>query len=239
MAISTPHHQFIPDDVSLLDDTVVRFRHLSGHRQLTDIYLLALAVAHDAQLVTLDTHIPLNAVHGPSKTTWLQSNTPIPAPRPQQAPRTGHLSTDPRVCGHLELSGAGETAAQSFLANRCLIPMWGGGHMDPAVFGYIRVSQAGGESGLATQRRIFTDVASGRNMRRPAWKQPPGKAPTRRRRSDPPDRTARSFHLVELFHFSHLQQCVSRTSAESLRMMPPLSGGSVPSCYFRPFLTCY
>ena len=53
--------------------------------------------------------------------------------------------------------------------------------MDPAVFGYIRVSQAEGESGLATQRRIlndhglrddriFTDVASGRNMRRPSWR---------------------------------------------------------------------
>ena len=56
---------------------------------------------------------------------------------------------------------------------------------------------------------------------------------------NPPDRTARSFHLVDLFHLSHLQQCVSHTSAESLRMMPPLSGGSVPSCYFRPFLTCY
>ena len=52
--------------------------------------------------------------------------------------------------------------------------------MDPAVSGYIRVSQAEGASGLATQRRIltehglrddriFTDVASGRNMRRPAW----------------------------------------------------------------------
>ena len=52
--------------------------------------------------------------------------------------------------------------------------------MDPAVFGYIRVSQAEGESGLATQRRIlsdhglrddriFTDVASGKNMRRPSW----------------------------------------------------------------------
>ena len=52
--------------------------------------------------------------------------------------------------------------------------------MNPAVFGYIRVSQAEGASGLATQRRIltdhglrddriFTDVASGRNMRRPAW----------------------------------------------------------------------
>ena len=54
--------------------------------------------------------------------------------------------------------------------------------MDPAVFGYIRVSQAEGASGLDTQRRIltdhglrddriFTDVASGRNMRRPAWQQ--------------------------------------------------------------------
>ena len=54
--------------------------------------------------------------------------------------------------------------------------------MDPGVFGYIRVSQAEGASGLATQSRIltdhglrddriFTDVASGRTMRRPAWKQ--------------------------------------------------------------------
>ena len=43
--------------------------------------------------------------------------------------------------------------------------------MDPAVFGYIRVSQAEGASGLATQSRILTDVASGRNMRQPAWKQ--------------------------------------------------------------------
>ena len=52
--------------------------------------------------------------------------------------------------------------------------------MDPAVFGYIRVSQAEGASGLATQSRILTDqglrddrifidVASGRNMRRPEW----------------------------------------------------------------------
>ena len=45
--------------------------------------------------------------------------------------------------------------------------------MDPAVFGYIRVSQAEGASGLDTQRRIFTDFASGRNMRRPAGR-PPG-----------------------------------------------------------------
>ena len=58
--------------------------------------------------------------------------------------------------------------------------------MDPAVFGYIRVSQAEGASGLDTQCRILTghglrgdriysDVASGRNMRRPGWQQLRGK----------------------------------------------------------------
>ncbi len=58
----------------------------------------------------------------------------------------------------------------------------GGVPIDAAVFGYIRVSQAEGESGLATQRRIlndqglrddriFTDIASGRNMRRPSWQE--------------------------------------------------------------------
>ena len=57
----------------------------------------------------------------------------------------------------------------------------GGAPIGPAVFGYIRVSQAEGASGLATQRRIlndhglrddriFTDVASGKNMRRPSWR---------------------------------------------------------------------
>ena len=52
-----------------------------------------------------------------------------------------------------------------------LLPLLGGAPIDPAVFGYIRVSQVEGESGLATQRRIFTDVASGKNMRRPSWKE--------------------------------------------------------------------
>ena len=51
-----------------------------------------------------------------------------------------------------------------------LLPCTGGAPIDPTVFGYIRVSQAEGESGLATQRRIFTDVASGKNMHRPSWK---------------------------------------------------------------------
>ena len=38
-----------------------------GHRQLTDIYLLALAVAHDSRLVTLDKSVPLAAVRGASQ----------------------------------------------------------------------------------------------------------------------------------------------------------------------------
>lgn len=63
-AVSTPYHRFIPDDVSLLDDALIDRRHLLGHRQLTDVYLLALANAHDARLVTLDKSVPLSAVRG-------------------------------------------------------------------------------------------------------------------------------------------------------------------------------
>lgn len=63
-ATSTPYHHFIADDISILDDTLVDTQQLSVPRQLTDVYLLALSVTHDARLVTLDTHIPLNAVCG-------------------------------------------------------------------------------------------------------------------------------------------------------------------------------
>ena len=63
-ATSSQNHQFIADDISLLDDALVRFRDLAGPRQLTDVYLLALVVKHDARLVTLDGRIPLIAVRG-------------------------------------------------------------------------------------------------------------------------------------------------------------------------------
>ena len=65
-AVATPWHQFLPDDVSLLDDGVVDRRQLLGPRQLTDVYLLALAVAHGARLVTLDKSVSLVAVRGAS-----------------------------------------------------------------------------------------------------------------------------------------------------------------------------
>lgn len=61
-AVSTRHHEFFADDISLLDDSAVERERLLSPRQLTDVYLLALAVEHDACLVTLDKSIPVAAV---------------------------------------------------------------------------------------------------------------------------------------------------------------------------------
>lgn len=70
-AVSTPYHRFIPDDISLLDEDVIDRRHLLGHRQLTDAYLLALAVAHDARLVTLDKSVPVATVRAAGDSSLL------------------------------------------------------------------------------------------------------------------------------------------------------------------------
>jgi uncharacterized protein len=55
-------HEFWPDEHSLLDPDVVDSTRIHGPRQLTDIYLLALAVQHEGRLVTFDAGIPLAAV---------------------------------------------------------------------------------------------------------------------------------------------------------------------------------
>jgi uncharacterized protein len=57
-------HRFWPDDVSLLESTVVDFIHVRGYKQLSDVYLLALAVKNSGRLVTLDDGIPMAAVKG-------------------------------------------------------------------------------------------------------------------------------------------------------------------------------
>ena len=57
-------HTFWADRVSLLDDSVVERGRLSGHRQITDAYLLALAVSNEGQVVTFDRGFPLGAVRG-------------------------------------------------------------------------------------------------------------------------------------------------------------------------------
>jgi predicted nucleic acid-binding protein len=55
-------HAFWPDEVSLLNADDVDATRIHGPRQLTDIYLLALAVRHEGRLVTFDDGIPLTAV---------------------------------------------------------------------------------------------------------------------------------------------------------------------------------
>ena len=61
-AVSTPAHQFLPDDISLLDKALVVHQDIGGPKQMTDIYLLALSVAHGARFVTLDTGVSHVAV---------------------------------------------------------------------------------------------------------------------------------------------------------------------------------
>jgi hypothetical protein len=55
-------HEFWPDEVSLLDSEVVDTTRIHGPRQLTDMYLLALAVQHEGRLVTFGTGMPLAGV---------------------------------------------------------------------------------------------------------------------------------------------------------------------------------
>jgi toxin-antitoxin system PIN domain toxin len=64
-ATATRHHRFLPSDASLLDEAILADR-IHGSRQVTDVYLLALALAHGCRLVTFDRAIPRSAVVGAS-----------------------------------------------------------------------------------------------------------------------------------------------------------------------------
>jgi hypothetical protein len=58
------HHAFWPDDVSLLDSGRISRAHLTGHREVTDTYLLALASEHGGALVTFDRNVREDSVVG-------------------------------------------------------------------------------------------------------------------------------------------------------------------------------
>jgi uncharacterized protein len=66
MATATEHHRFWPDDVSLTDVEVFNHTELLGPKQITDRYLLALAVRNNGRLVTFDQGIRPTAVVGAS-----------------------------------------------------------------------------------------------------------------------------------------------------------------------------
>ena len=62
LAYADVDHTFWPDDISLPTDGLVDWGRVFGHGQITDLYLLALAVAHKGALATFDHRIALNAV---------------------------------------------------------------------------------------------------------------------------------------------------------------------------------
>ncbi len=66
-ASASAYHEFWPDDVSLLDAKVADPARIHGPRQLTDVYLLALAVRHDGRFVTFDAAMSVDAVRGAVK----------------------------------------------------------------------------------------------------------------------------------------------------------------------------
>jgi toxin-antitoxin system PIN domain toxin len=61
-AASHKLHEPWADDVSILDPKMVDAGRVHGPRQLTDVYLLALAAFHGGRLVTFDRSIALEAV---------------------------------------------------------------------------------------------------------------------------------------------------------------------------------
>ena len=61
-AAATSYHEFWPDDLSILDQTVVDNMRIHGPKQVTDVYLLALAGQHAGRFVTFDSAVPLSAV---------------------------------------------------------------------------------------------------------------------------------------------------------------------------------
>ena len=62
-AIGTQYHAFWPCDLSVLDPILDTSR-IQGSRQVTDFYLLALAISKGGRLVTLDRRLPMAAVRG-------------------------------------------------------------------------------------------------------------------------------------------------------------------------------
>jgi uncharacterized protein len=60
--LALPGHEFWADDVSLLDSQLTHCTRLLQSAQVTDSYILALAVAHRGQLATFDQNLIPDAV---------------------------------------------------------------------------------------------------------------------------------------------------------------------------------
>jgi len=69
--IAMPGHEFWPDDVSILNRETFDLSRMITAKQVTDSYLLALALAHGGQLATLDGRLVPDAVKRGAQALYL------------------------------------------------------------------------------------------------------------------------------------------------------------------------
>ena len=64
LACTAPEYAFSAADMCLLEAVLIDWQRLLGHRQVTDVYPLALAVRNQGQLATFDLRIAPDVVVG-------------------------------------------------------------------------------------------------------------------------------------------------------------------------------
>lgn len=62
MFSNSTDHQHWPDNISILSSSIFDYEYILGPRQITEAYLLALAVRNGGNLVTFDTGISITSV---------------------------------------------------------------------------------------------------------------------------------------------------------------------------------
>ncbi len=61
-AADYPEHRFWPEDINILNEGIIDWNYILGNRQITYMYLVALAVHNPERLVTFDRKIDIKAV---------------------------------------------------------------------------------------------------------------------------------------------------------------------------------
>ena len=74
--LSHPHHQFWADALSWSATTAIRGDQVLAHGQITDVYLLALAVHHQGMLVSFDSCINTQVIQGGQDVLHLIRSSP-------------------------------------------------------------------------------------------------------------------------------------------------------------------
>ena len=90
-ACNHPSHAFWPQQISLLQEGLIRWERILGPRQITDAYLLALA--HGGQLVSFDQRIDPQQVPGATAGHLWVISPMAPRPANRAAPRLAPTPT--------------------------------------------------------------------------------------------------------------------------------------------------